>query len=131
MAELKAALRQLPSELAEQGAEFVDDAVEHTAASLRQAYPLGDTGKLRAGVRSSVTRSQFGVVGEVKSTSPHSHLWEFGTAVRATRQGWNRGISPSHHREGLIPIAMRNRKTLNGQLISLLQKAGFVVTGVL
>jgi len=131
LAELRAALRSLPEDLAHDGAEFVDDATEHTAASLRQSYPVGDTGKLRAGVKSSVTHSQFGVVGEVKSTSPHAHLWEFGTEIRSTRHGWNRGRSPSHHRDGLIPIAVRNRKTLNGKLIALVRSQGFEVSGVL
>jgi len=127
--ELRAALRTLPADLAHDGAEFVDDATERAAASLIQSYPLGETGNLRAGVKHSVVRSQFGVVGMVKSTSPHSHLWEFGTQNRHTRQGWNRGISPSHHREGLIPIAQRERKRLNGALIELVRLAGFQVSG--
>jgi bacteriophage HK97-gp10 putative tail-component len=131
LSELRAALRSLPADLAQNAAEFVDEATQHTASSLRQAYPLGETGKLRAGVQVSVTRTQFGVMGTVKSTSPHAHLWEFGTAVRQTRQGWNRGVSPSHHRDGLIPIAVRNRKTLNGHLVGLVRQAWFEVSGVL
>jgi Bacteriophage HK97-gp10, putative tail-component len=125
--EFRAGLRSLPTDLAHDGAGFVEDATEHTASSLIQSYPLGDTGNLRRGVTASVTRSAFGVLGQVKSTSAHAHLWEFGTEIRATRQGWNRGRSPSHHRDGLIPIAVRNRKTMNGRLIDLVRKAGFVV----
>lgn len=128
--ELRTALRQLPVELSGDASEFVEHAAEITASSLRQSYPLGDTGNLRAGVKVSTERSQFGVKGVVKSTSPHSHLWEFGTQSRRTRQGWSRGRSPEHRRDGLIPIAQRNRRQMYRQLVELVKRAGFQVSDI-
>jgi hypothetical protein len=130
LAEFREALRRLPEQLRAEGAEIVGDAAELTKASLIQAYPLGDTGKLRAGVRLVKAFTDYGAVAIVKSTAKHASIWEFGTAVRSTRQGWNRGVSPSHAAEGLIPIAMRNRKHMYAQLGALLQRAGFEVHGV-
>jgi hypothetical protein len=127
---LRLALRNLPATLTEEASDVVDDATEITASSLRQSYPLGDTGNLRAGVTATVERNRFGVVGVVKSTSPHAHLWEFGTQNRRTHQGWNRGLV-GEHRDGLVPIAQRNRRRMNGTLVELVRSAGFEVTGSL
>src|SRR5438128_7815746 len=130
LAELRAALRQLPSELAGEAVSIVDDATGRTESSLLQAYPLGETGKMRAGVSSAVVSDRGGVIGTVRSKSPHARLWEFGTAVRATRQGWNRGRAPSHKTEGLVAIAQRERSRMNQQLIELVRRAGFAGSGV-
>lgn len=129
--DLIAALRRLPAELANEAAEYIDDAIEVTAASLIQSYPLGDTGNLRKGVKKTIQRSPFGAVGEVKSTSPHAHLWEWGTQNRHTRQGWNRGKLKNQYNRGLVGIAIRERKKLNAKLIELVKRAGFVVEGSL
>jgi hypothetical protein len=126
--ELYAALRKLPADLAAEAVDLVDNTVEVTAASLIQSYPRGDTGNLRGGVKHSVTPSQFGVSGEVKSTSPHAHFWEFGTQNRKTSKGWNRGKLKDQYNRGLVGIAIRERAKLNKQLVELVRKAGFEVT---
>jgi Bacteriophage HK97-gp10, putative tail-component len=131
LAEFRAALRNLPKELAAEAAPVVDHATEVTAASLFQSYPLGGTGNLRKGVKHSVERSAFGVIGTVKSTSPHAHLWEFGTQNRRTRQGWRRGAAPAHYDRGLVGIATRWRRRMNEQLIGIVKRAGFQVSGAL
>jgi hypothetical protein len=129
LAELRAALRALPEELRSDGAKIVDDAAEVTAASLKQSYPLGDTGNLRGGVSIATEHTPHGTIGIVRSRSPHAHLWEFGTQNRTTRQGWNRGRSPAHHNQGLVGIASRNRRRKQARLIDLVRRAGFEVTG--
>jgi hypothetical protein len=128
---LREALKQLPADLAAEAAEHIDDTVEVTAASLVQSYPLGDTGNLRKGVKHTVAQSRDGAAGEVKSTSPHAHLWEFGTQNRKTTKGWNRGKLKDQYNRGLVGIALRERKKLNAKLIELVRKAGFEVSGSL
>lgn len=127
--DFKAALRKLPTELRDEAADVVEHAAEVAASSLRQSYPRGDSGNLRAGVKVTHERSTFGVSSTVKSTSPHAHLWEFGSQIRKTRQGWNRGRSKEHKPDGLVPIAQRERKRMRGPLADLVRKAGFEVTG--
>lgn len=129
LVELRAALRQLPAELADEANTYIDDTVEITAARLFQSYPKGDTGNLRAGIRKESHPSPFGGFGMVRSTSPHSHLWEFGTQSRKTSKGWSRGAAPSHKPQGLVPIAKQERRRLNQQLVELVRRAGFQVSG--
>lgn len=129
--ELKTHLRNLPSELTQEASPIVDHAAEVTKASLIQSYPVGDTGKLRQGVSVKLDEGASGVRATVISKSPHAHLWEFGTQVRATRQGWNRGKGPSHYNQGLIGIAMGWRRRMHQQLIDVVRKAGFDVKGTL
>ena len=117
-----------PQSLAEEAFEIVDDAVETAAASLIQAYPLGETGGLRRGVKKSVKQTRTGVVGTVKSTAPHAHLWEFGSEVRATREGFHRGRMPSQYNHGLVGIALRWRKRMRAQLVAILTTKKLAVT---
>lgn len=131
LSDLMAALRRLPADLAAEAAEEIDNTVEVTAAALVQSYPIGDTGNLRKGVKRSLRRDPFGASGEVKSTSPHSHLWEFGTQSRKTRKGWDRGKMDDQYNHGLVGIALRERKKLNAKLIEIVKRAGFEVTGSL
>lgn len=126
--ELIEALRHLPAELAEEAAVPVQEATEHTAAQLIAAYPTGPTGNLKRGVKQTIEKSAAGVVGTVRSTARDAHLWEFGTVNRRTKQGWNRGRSPSHAREGVIPIAQRNRKRMYEALREIVRRAGFEVS---
>lgn len=129
LTELRAALRQLPAELTDDAAAIVEDTTDRTETALVQTYPKGATGNLRRGVKKTVAKGSFGVQGTVKSTSPHAHLWEFGTAVRHTARGWNRGKAPSHAREGLVAIAVRERRRMNQRLVDLVRSAGFEVSG--
>lgn len=127
LAELRAALRHLPADLADDAGDIVEDTTDRTQTALVQTYPRGDTGNLRRGVKTTIEHGAFGVEGTVKSTSPHAHLWEFGTAVRHTARGWNRGKEQSH--DGLVAIAVRERRRMNQRLVELVRSAGFEVSG--
>jgi len=126
--DFKAMLAQLPDTLAEEAEAIVEHYAEITASSIRQAYPIGDTGKLRRGVKIQVLKRRFVAGRTVRSTSPAAHLWEFGTQNRVTRQGWRRGRMPAHKPEGLVAIAVRNRRAMVEALIAMLQKQPFEVT---
>jgi hypothetical protein len=129
--ELREALKQLPEDLAAEGQQIVENHTEFTANSLAIAYPIGDTGNLRKGIKTEYTHTRFGTVGRVRSTSPHAHLWEFGTQDRETREGWKRGqVTPRGKETGLVPISERWRKVMNRALVELVKRAGFQVTGV-
>lgn len=128
--ELKAALHQLPIELHDEAAQYVQEATEKAAQDLVVAYPRR-FGGLRQGVSHKVVRAQFGITGTVTSKSKQAVWWEFGTQNRRTKQGWNRGRGPSHSKEGLAAIASRVRRRMNEQLLDVVRKAGFQVSGSL
>jgi hypothetical protein len=125
-------LRNIPKALHSEAIPIVDHATEATANQLLLNYPVGDTGNLRAGVRVEKHHEGGGVYDQVRSTSPHAHLWEFGTENRETAKGWKRGhVTPARDkgRETLIGIAIRNRERMDRELFGLLERNGFTVTG--
>lgn len=127
--ELRRQLKALPADLAHEARENVVEAAESAAAALRQAYPPGPTGRLRRGVKVTVKQTEATVVATLKSTAPEAHLWEWGTQVRRTQQGWNRGAAPAHYNQGVVGLGLRYRRRLNGQLVELVKRHGLEVTG--
>lgn len=129
----KAQLRRLPNELRQEAADTIARAVEGAATDLRAAYPTEShtahgTGKLSTGVSAKVEITPYGVTGVLKSAARHAHLYEFGTQMRRTASGANRGAAPAH--PTFIPIVVRRRRVMYDQLAGLLRRAGFEVSGV-
>jgi|SRR5262245_1146135 len=127
--QLRDDLLRLPTDLADDADIVVQTITERTAQQLVATYPTGATGNLRAGVRTRYRRSKGKTTGYVVSTSPHAHLWEYGTQVRTTREGWNRGRMPSHTADGLVSIAMRNRRQLRTAVTNQMRHHGLTVSG--
>jgi hypothetical protein len=118
--ELVQALTNAPQDIRDDAMPLIRQATEATAAEVRSAYP-SVTGTLRARVQVSYPSSDV-LVGIVRSASPHSHLYEFGTARRSDN-GKNRGTMPAAKR--LVPIAQRNRATMFERLLSLMKSKGY------
>ena len=130
MAELREALRKLPEELAGEASHIIEGIANGVASETRRVYPI-QTGRLVGGVK--VTHFEHGKVAAgavVKSSAPHSHLYEYGTKSRKTAKGWNRGSMPkADESKRMIPIVVRARKRMYAQLSDLLRRAGFVIEG--
>lgn len=136
LTELRQALQRLPEELKTEAAEIVVDTARQAQQSVAAAYPTGPTGNLKRRVQLSVQgRSSLGIVATVKSASPHSHLFEWGThgKVRETRKGWKRGVMPAaeekHPEQAMIPKVIRLRQRMIAKLIELVRSKGFEVNG--
>jgi Bacteriophage HK97-gp10, putative tail-component len=133
--ELKAFLKTLPDDLTEDAMEMIRGTGHAALADIRAAYPVW-TGTLQRGLR--VTEAKTGRYAgaiRVRSTAPHSSLFEKGTKPRRafTRDGkWmkkpaNRGFMPA---AGIfVPIAMRHRARMWLLLKQLVRAQGFVVNG--
>ena len=81
--ELLAQFDGLASALTEKAQQLTDDVARQVADDIKQIYPEG-TGNLRRGVRVLKARpSGHQAQTIVKSTAPHAHLYEYGTAVRS------------------------------------------------
>ncbi len=134
LADFREMLRNMPTHLRDQAKGIVDHHAQITYSQTTVAYPLGGTGNLRKGLVVVDTESDAGVMYEVISKSSHAHLWEFGTVNRKTDDGWNRGrVRPAvdQGRQGLAPIAARNRIKMNRALIEMVRGEGFEVSGSL
>ena len=129
LTDLRASLLALPDKLRAQANDEVKRTTKEAAAALVVAYPQGDTGNLRKGVRTRYRINRLGLgVGTVLSLAPHAHLWEFGTVNRTTQKGWNRGRMVAQYNRGLVGIAARERREMMAALIALVRNTGFEVT---
>lgn len=128
MNELRDALQALPADLAQKAGLVVQATARQVAEEVVTNYPRGKTGNLKSGVRVTVEGSAVSVRGIVKSTAPHAHLFEYGTARRQTQSGANRGVMPKGPTDELVGVrAGRARKRMVEQLIAIVQEAGFTV----
>lgn len=130
ISELRAALRALPDDLAEEAGAIVVDHATEAKRETEQGYPNGSTGNLRRGVTLSVQKNAFGTTATVKSNAKHVHIFERGTVRRQTRRGANRGRMPqARTSQQMIPKAIQIRARMRQALIELVKRAGFQVTG--
>jgi hypothetical protein len=123
----RAALRQLPQELAQEAGDIVSGAATTAGEQIQRAY--GEkTGRLRRGVKVTQEQAQFGARAIVRSTAPHASIYEYGTKQRRNSKGANRGTMPAFH--AAIPIIVGARKSMVSKLVQLVRRAGFQVEGV-
>jgi hypothetical protein len=132
--ELITELGKQPKEIRDRGLVIVREETEGAAEELRQHYPeasrtVHGTGTLRSRVRTFYPSTTI-LTGIVQSMAPHAHLWHWGTKVRQTDRGANRGRMPKPNPEPLVPIARRRRLSMNRRLADMLRGLGYVVTGV-
>jgi hypothetical protein len=121
--ELRKALRDLPAALQAEAATIVEDTAYDAARDLLAAYPP-EPGPLRNGVVVVDRSSRWQARWDVKSKSKQASWWEFGTQNRHTQQLWNRGAAPAHRDQGLVPIAIRHRRTMLDKLIEVVKRNG-------
>jgi hypothetical protein len=127
--ELRAALRQLPSDLAGEASNIVVGIANAAALNMRTLY--GDhrvSGELQEKVvveRLEVGKVAAGMV--VKSASKLAGIFENGTQARHTALGANRGSMPPGH--VVIPTAIAARRRMYEQLKDMLVRHGLEVSG--
>jgi hypothetical protein len=124
VAEFREMLAALPANLAADAHAIVRDAAGAAFDADVAQYPAG---QLRDGMVLVDEGTPLNVVWRVTNNSPLAQLWEYGTQVRHTAMGYNRGAMPS--RPTFVPNAQRARVDMMPKLIAVLQEAGFDVSG--
>jgi hypothetical protein len=135
VATLSEALRGLPADLRDHALGIVRDHVDRAESEIRSAYPEGETGNLRSGLRQDTEGSSlaFGARVVLKNTAKHAFLFETGSEykhpdlawVRRTRKGIARGRMPAG--KIFIPAVIRWRRRMVEALVSFVERAGFTV----
>jgi len=123
-------LLDLPRDLTARAVSIVEGEAAGAAAEIKAAYPEGDTGNLRRGVRVGTPRnakSDHAVRRVVRSTAPHATLFETGTQTRQTTLGYNRGFMPGANI--FVPVVVRRRRAMFDQLVTIVEEAGLDVRG--
>jgi hypothetical protein len=128
MAEFKAALRALPTELRDAAQDVVQAHADAADGAIRAAYPRGATGHLQAGLSEARETSAFGTRVRLKNTAKHAWIFENGTELRHTNLGANRGRMPAG--KVFIPIVIRERRAMVEDLVAIVERAGLKVHGV-
>jgi hypothetical protein len=132
LAELRAALRTLPADLARGAAPVVTDAAEGAAAEVRSNYQAhAFTGNLAKSVQvKTMPGGGVGARAEVRASASHAHWFEYGTAGRQTSQGAYRGVMPAAPPvHAFIPTVMAARRRMYRELGAVLERAGLEVSG--
>lgn len=130
MAELRQALRTMPSHLTEEASNIVEHTAQQAKGDVQAAYPTGPTGNLKRLVTISRQSGGFVTGAVVKNRAPHAYIYEHGTQVRHTDAGWNRGVMPpAGPGRAFIPIVMRHRRAMFAALKSMLERNGLKVGG--
>lgn len=106
MAELIADLRKLPEALKGEVSKDVHSAADAMVSDLQTNYP-SVTGNLRRGVKQETIDP---LKVKVRSTAPHAHLYEYGTAR-------NQPARPT-----FIPAAIRHRKRMHERFGATLRR---------
>ena len=106
--ELKRELMQNSNEMASAAHELANTYAERAKEAIQAEYPdeSTGTGNLKRGVR--VKRSAgagWSIYATVKSTAPHAHLYEYGTAERFTKNGAARGRMFVSKSKRMVPLS--------------------------
>lgn len=126
--EFKATLRQIPVDLRDDSSQIVVGKGNEAKAEVIDAY-ANVTGNLDRGVRLDVQQTPFGVLAILMSNARHAHLYEFGTKPRYNGDGSYRGEMPAKQMPTFISIAQRKRREMYQELMALLERVGFQVSG--
>lgn len=128
LSELIAALHQLPSELLTEASAIVQHTAEQAMSEMAAAYP--PTTDLASKLSLSGSSDAGGVAYRVVNRHKLAAMYEYGTMVRHTALGYNRGAMPA--RPTVVPIAIRNRRdVMYPALIALVEQTGATVVGSL
>lgn len=133
--ELRAQLRNLPADCAEEASGIVDEAAREAQATIEAGYPVV-SGRLRAGLRvTHVHEGKYAAGAVLKNTAKHAWLYDNGSEARhyvsgggarhATGKMWGRR-PPTHL---FVRTVIRARRRMYEKLKGLLTRKGFTVSG--
>lgn len=128
LAELKAALRSLPADLAGEAGHEVMGAANGAAAEIKRNY-RGTEASLAAAVQvEHADPGRFAAGARIITRHKLAWIFEVGTQMRHTAFGANRGaIQPPRH--AFIPPIIKARRLMYTRLADLLRRHGLTVTG--
>ena len=121
-----AELTALPTTLRDNARPTVSSAADQAEAAIRGAYPVV-SGALREGLRQEPIETPFGYKVRLINDAPHAVWYEYGTELRQTSLGYNRGRMPAA--KVFVPEVMRDRREMIDDLIPVVEAEGLTVRG--
>ena len=127
IAEVQKALQDLPPTLVVEGSHLIEGEANYAAYQIRSQYPAGD---LQDGVTvDPVTKATAYAGFRITSRDFKAEWYKFGTAMRHTKLGWNRGQERVRPTPVFIPTMEKARATMWAGLREFLVRNGLIVTG--
>jgi hypothetical protein len=127
LAELRAALKQLPPDLVREAGVIVEAQAGTAMREMAGAYPTGGTGNLRSNLRVTRAFHTESASARVTNRAKHASIFEYGTGARRWASGKSTGTMPPGR--VFIPIAMQRRRIMLAALIDLVRRSGLHVSG--
>jgi len=124
-AEIRAWLRTLPEHLTDEASSIVFGAADDAETDAAFGYASRGAESLKNALKVDKKRGRFGVTAVLKNTHPHALPYEYGTQVRYTHLGYNRGRMPPAN--VFKPAAERARRDMYDDLATMMTREGFVV----
>lgn len=129
VAQLRALLRGLPDELTAEAQGIINRRAQAAAAEIKSRYPHR-SGLLADGVQPVTGRGRARWAGAlVINTTKYAQMFESGSVngPRETGNFENRGVVPA--RPTFVPIMVKHRDQLYGELAAMVESHGLEVTG--
>lgn len=126
LADELAAFTALPTTLRDTARPVVSAAADTAESAIRAAYPVV-TGALRAGLRQEAVETPYGYAVRLVNDAPQAVWYEYGTELRQTSLGYNRGRMPAA--KVFVPEVLRDRRTMVEDLIPVVEAQGLTVRG--
>ena len=123
---LHAELTQLPDALGGEGGKIAEGRANGAALTIKRLYPVR-TGKLRDSVKVEFKPGRYGTRVIVRNTSKYAKAFDEGHQTRQTKLGANRGAMPANPL--FSQTVARERRAMGQDLIAMLERKGFTVTG--
>jgi Bacteriophage HK97-gp10, putative tail-component len=120
-------LAALPREVAAEAAAIVYDEATQAADEIRASYPVV-SGELRNSVRVVDRSRDLTATTKVINTAKYAVPFEFGTQVRHTKRGFNRGAIAKPGANVFVPITVRHRRAALQRVIAAIETHGAKVT---
>jgi hypothetical protein len=118
---------RFPTDSANEARAIIGSAAQGAAAAIQAAYPVV-SGELRAGVGvEPLQQDQLYAGDRVVSRSDHAHVYEYGSQLRRTAQGWGRGVMPRPPTFIFGRELTRARAGVGDGLTGILARGGLVV----
>lgn len=125
---LRAALRNLPRELADEAGGIVTGSANEAKDSIE--YPKR-TGNLAAHlIVKDINAGQFGSGAVLRNTAKHAYIYEYGSQARYNNAGAFRGrMPPASGRQSFVVMSIRARRRMYDHLRAMLVRHGATVSG--
>jgi hypothetical protein len=127
--EANAAFDALPIDLTDDARTNIASEAANAVAAIRARYPRVTGGLIEGVGTQPMSQGPYYAGSRVVSLSGHANAYEYGSQVRHTALGYNRGIMPRPPQPVFVPTLIAARAAIMATIATDLVQQGLTVTG--